>query len=238
MAQFKRSRLVRKNEETVTKKTVFMGFLTILFAIFIVVFGLPFLIKFSVFLGDMKKTNDGLESKTLAPLAPRLIIPFEATNSATIKVSGFAEAKVEVELFKNEISIGKTMVTENGDFTFEKISLDDGENNFSAIASSEETGAGDGSIPISVVYDKQSPALKLTNPSETSLTVDYADFDIIGESEKDVSISVNGRLAVVDENGNFKLKIQLNMGKNDVEVIAHDSAGNETKTTVAITYSF
>jgi len=236
MAEFKRSRLVRKNDDTVTKKTVFMGFLTILFAIFIIVFGLPFLIKFSVLLGDMKKSGD-TENKTLPPLAPRLVIPFEATNSATIGINGFAEAKVEVELFKNEVSIGKTTVTESGDFAFEKISLDDGENNFSAIASSEKTGTGDGSTPVSVVYDKQAPSLKLTNPSESSLTVDYADFDIIGESEKDASVSVNGRLAVVDDDGKFKLKIQLNTGKNDIEVIARDSAGNETKTTVAITYS-
>jgi hypothetical protein len=237
MAEFKRSRLVRKSDETVTKKTVFMGFLTILFAVFILVFGLPFLIKFSVLLGDMKKNNNDTENKTLPPLAPRLVIPFEATNSATIGVSGFAEAKVEVELFKNEVSIGKTTVTESGDFAFEKISLDDGENNFSAVASSEKTGAGDGSTPIVVVYDKQAPNLKLTNPSESSLTVDYADFDIIGESEKNASISVNGRLAVVDDEGKFKLKIQLNTGKNDVEVIARDDAGNETKSTVAITYS-
>ena len=238
MAEFKRSRLVRKSDETVTKKTVFMGFLTILFAVFIIIFGLPLLIKFSVFLGDIKKNSDNTKNKTLPPLAPRLVIPFEATNSAFIGINGFAESKVEVELFKNEVSIGKTEVTENGDFVFEKISLDEGENSFSAIASSEKTGIGSGSNPIKVLYDKQSPVLTLTNPSESSLTVDYADFDIIGESEKDVSISVNGRLAVVDENGNFKLKIQLNMGKNDVEVIAHDSAGNETKTIVAITYSF
>lgn len=237
MAEFKRSRLVRKSDETVTKKTVFMGFLTILFAVFIVVFGLPFLIKFSVFLGDMKKSGDNSENKILPPLAPRLVIPFEATNSAIFKINGFAEAKVDVELFKNEVSIGKTEVTENGDFAFEKISLDEGENSFSAIASSEKTGAGDGSIPIMVLYDKQAPALKLTNPSETSLTVDYADFDIVGEAEKGVSVSINGRLAAVDDMGNFKLKIQLNTGKNDIEVVARDSAGNETRKTISITYS-
>lgn len=236
MAEFKRSRLARRNDETVTKKTVFMGFLTILFAILLIVFGLPLLIKFSVFLGNTKKSDDS-SNKVVAPLAPRLVIPYEATNSASISINGFAETGVEVELFKNEISIGKTQVTENGDFAFKNITLDQGDNDFSAIASSEEAGSGDGSVPVVIAYDNESPSLKLTNPGESSLTVDYADFDIIGETEKDVSVTVNGKLATVDDNGKFKLKMQLNMGKNDIGVIAKDAAGNETKTTISITYS-
>ena len=105
------------------------------------------------------------------------------------------------------------------------------------MASSEKTGTGNGSVPVKVLYDKQAPILNMINPTESSLTVDYADFDIIGESEKGVSVTINGRLASVDDAGKFKLKIQLNMGKNDIEIIARDDAGNETKKTVSITYS-
>ena len=48
MPEFKRSRLERKKDEQITKKTVFMGFLTVVVFILIVVFGLPLLIKFQL----------------------------------------------------------------------------------------------------------------------------------------------------------------------------------------------
>lgn len=237
MAEFKRSRLSRKTDESVTKKTVFFGLLTIIVIFVIIVFGLPFLIRFSVFLGNIKKTDSNNISKEVPPLAPRLVIPFEATTSGSIDISGLAEARVEVELFKDEISVGKTTVTDNGDFSFKNISLEQGDNSFSAIASTKETGSGSASTPLVLIYDNQPPMLNITNPSESSLEIDYADFDIIGETDKGSSVSINGKLASIDDEGKFKLRLQLATGKNDIEIISKDEAGNETKKTVSITYS-
>lgn len=238
MAEFKRSRLDRKNNEQVTKKTVLLGLLTVILTVLMLVFGLPLLIKFSVLLGEGKtKTNKETEEKALPPLAPRLVIPYEATNSSEIKVSGFAEAKVIVELYRGEILIGTTEVSENGDFAFNKITLEEGENQFNAVASTEKAGSGDGSKTIVVTLDKIPPELQLTNPSEESLSVDSVDFDIVGKTEKGCSVSINNRIATVDGEGNFKLKWQLNTGKNDLEITATDLAGNASKKKISITYS-
>jgi hypothetical protein len=238
MAEFKRSRLEKKKNEQITKKTVFLGFLTVIVLVLVLVFGLPLLIKFSVFLGEGKlKNSDQTKEKVLAPLAPRLVIPFEATNSAEIKISGFAEPKVTVELFKGEVSVGKTEVTDSGDFIFSKVVLDEGDNGFNAVASTDEAGSGDGSKTINVVYDKTSPKLEMSNPSEESLSVDSADFDITGITDSGASVSINNRIAPVDNNGGFKLKWQLNMGKNDLEITSTDLAGNQTKKKISITYS-
>lgn len=238
MTEFKRSRLDRKNNEQVTKKTVFLGSITVVLTILLLVFGLPLLIRLSVFLGQGRSKNQAEnEVKKLPPVAPRLVIPYEATNSGEIKVSGFAEAKVTVELFKNDVSVGKTEVTENGDFTFDKLSLAEGQNQFTAMAATEETGSGDDSKAVMVIYDKTAPALSLNNPSEESLTVDYADFDILGKTESGASVSINNRIAVVDNDGTFKLKWQLNTGKNELEITSRDLAGNETKKKITITYS-
>ncbi|MPN08161.1 Bacillopeptidase F [bioreactor metagenome] len=193
--------------------------------------------KFSVFLGNTKKV-DNSDEKLVPPLAPRLVIPYEATNSANISVNGFTEVGVEVELFKNEVSIGKTQVTDSGDFAFKNISLEEGSNSFSAIAISKKAGSSDGSTPILVSFDNKIPELKIINPTESELTVDYADFDIIGESEKGASVTINGKVAVVDDDGKFKLKFQLNMGKNELEIVSKDMAGNESKKKITITYSF
>ena len=238
MAEFKRSRLKRKTNDQITKKTVFLGLITILSGALMLIYGLPLLIRFSVFLGEGKTKNNTItEEKILPPLAPRIVRDFEATNSAQIKIKGFAEAKVVVELYKNDISIGVTDVSENGDFTFDKITLDFGDNYFNAIASTEKSGRGDGSETINIIFDNLAPSLTVTNPSEDSLSVDYPDFDIVGTTDKGSSVLINGKIVKVDDNGGFKEKWQLNTGKNDLEIIARDVAGNETKKSISITYS-
>jgi len=236
MPEFKRSRLERKKDEQITKNTVFMGFLTVVIFILIIVFGLPLLIKFSILLGNTKSKKDITTENIVPPLAPRLIVPFEATSSSQIKIEGFAEAGSVVELLKNDQSIGKTEVTTDGNFSFGDIQLNEGQNNFSAIANKDVGGTSEVSKIASVVFDKTAPELTMSNPSEDSVTVDSADFDIIGKSEKGVNVTVNGKLATVDADGNFKLKIQLNSGKNDVEIVVKDTALNETRKTISITY--
>ena len=236
MADFKRSRLERKKEEQITKKTIFLGFFTVLVFILIIVFGLPFLINFSIFLGNTKNKKDVVSENVLPPLAPRLVSSFEATNSSKIKISGFAETGSTVELLKNDESVGRVDVSENGDFLFENIDLIEGENNFSAVVIKDKSGSSEVSKEITVIFDNKAPELTMTNPVEESLTVDYSDFDIIGKSEKGVSVLVNNRVATVSNDGNFKLKVQLNAGKNDIEIIVKDEALNETRKKIVITY--
>jgi len=238
MPDFKRSRLERKNDEQITKKTVFMGFLTVLIFVSIIIFGLPLLIKFSILLGNTKSKKDTTSQNIVPPLAPRLIIPFEATSSSKIKIDGFAESGSKVELLKNDESIGKTEVTTDGNFSFADVNLSEGENNFSAIATKEDSGSSDVSKIVSVLFDILPPELTMSNPNQDSVTVDSADFDVTGKSDKGVNVTINGKVAVVDSEGNFKLKIQLNSGKNNVEIIVKDTALNETKKTVSITYDF
>ncbi|HPT65987.1 MAG TPA: hypothetical protein PK257_01575 [Candidatus Woesebacteria bacterium] len=236
MTDFKRSRLERKKEEQITKKTVFLGFLTVLVFILIIVFGLPFLINFSIFLGNTKSKKEVVSENVLPPLAPRLVVPFEATNSNKIKINGFAETGSSVELLKNDESVGRIDVSENGDFLFENIELIEGENSFSAVAIKDKSGSSEVSKEITVIFDNKAPELTMTNPVEETLTVESPDFDVVGKSEKGVSVLINSRVATVDDEGNFKLKVQLNAGKNDIEIIVKDEALNETKKKITITY--
>jgi len=232
-----RSRLNRKEDEEITKKTVVLGAITVLIFAIVIIFGLPLLIKLSVLLGNAKSLskNDNQE-KVMPPLPPRLIVSFEATNSATLSLSGVAEANVEVELLKNEVSLGKQRVDDKGSFVFDNINLDKGENIFSALASTEKEGQSEFSKPVIVLYNDEPPSLNMINPSEDVVTVDSADFDIAGKSDKGVSVTVNGKLAMVDDDGMFKLKVQLSAGKNDLEIVIKNNAGNITRKSVEITY--
>ncbi len=232
-----RSRLDRKEDEEITKKTVILGGVTVLLFIIVVVFGLPLLIKLSVLLGNAKSSSKNeVQKKLLPPLPPRLVVAFEATNSANFSISGVAEPKVEVELMKNDVSLGKKTVDEKGGFVFDDISLDKGGNTFTALASTEKEGNSELSKAVTVTYDDQPPSLSMINPSEDKVSVDSADFDVTGKSDKGVSVTVNGKLASVDDEGKFKLKVQLNVGKNSYEIVIRSPAGNETKKTIEITY--
>lgn len=240
MAEFfkskSRSRLDRKEDEEITRKTVILGAITVLIFVIVVAFGLPLLVKLSVLLGNAKNQSKDTQEKVLPPLAPRLVTTFEATNSASFSISGVAEPKVNIELMKNDISIGKTAADDKGTFEFDNITLDKGENVFTALASTDKEGNSELSKAISIVYDDQPPSLNMINPSEDSVTVDSADFDVTGKSDAGVSVSVNGKLAMVDDDGKFKLKVQLAAGKNSLEIVVRSVAGNETKKTIEIDY--
>ncbi len=237
MAEFRRSRLEKKADEEITRKTVFLGLLTVVVFVLVIVFGLPFLIKFSIMLGEARSKQDSqTQEKVLPPMSPRLILPFEATNSSQIVISGLAEKNMMVELLKNDVSIAKTQTNDAGEFSFDGIQLDSGDSKFTAVAISDKGGSSESSKEVTVTYDNNAPALTMLNPSEDSLSVDSADFDVIGQSEQEVSITINGQVAMVDDNGKFKLKVQLNTGKNNIEIVVKDLAGNETKKTIVLTY--
>lgn len=239
MAEFKRSRLKTKIEEQSTRSTIFLGLLSVAVVVGVLVFGLPLLIKLSVFLGDIKNKKGGeMVEKVLPPLPPRMVVPYEATNSARIDIFGLAEPEATVELLKNDVPVETVMVSSEGEFRFERVDLEMGNNSFLARAMTDKGGSSDLSVPLEIVYDNELPQIEMVNPSEEKLKVDYADFDVIGKTERGISVLINGRIAVVDDEGKFKLKVQLVPGKNEIEVVARDLAGNEEKKKIEIEYDF
>ncbi len=58
-----RSRLDRKQDEEISKKTVILGGVTVLIFIAVLIFGLPLLIKLSVLLGNSKNKSQESEEK-------------------------------------------------------------------------------------------------------------------------------------------------------------------------------
>jgi len=237
MPEFTRSRLKRNSEEEISRKTILVGLTTLLVFLAAAVFGLPILVRFSILLGDLKNGREiGVKEKVLPPLPPRLVVPYEATNSAEIVIAGFAQPKTMVELLKNEVTLTKQVVGEDGGFSFSGVMLDQGENSFGAITISDDGGSSEPSKPVVVVFDDTSPEMVLTRPEKDEIRVDAINYEVVGTSEKGASVWVNGRVALVSDEGNFKIRIELSIGKNEVEVLVRDLAGNETKKKVVIIY--
>jgi bacillopeptidase F len=237
MAEFKRSRLKTKEQQEITKKTIFLGVVTLFIFISLLVFGLPLLIKLSIVLGEARvQKAKQTQEKVIPPPQPRLILPFEATNSAQINISGLSEKGISIELLKNDVSFNKAQANENGEFEFDNVDLDKGSNQFTAVAISQDGVSSEPSKSIDIVLDTEPPAITMINPSEDKLSVDYADFDVAGKTDVGASVMVNGRVAMVDDQGKFKIKLQLSAGKNNMEIVASDLAGNQTKKTIEIDY--
>lgn len=74
------------------------------------------------------------------------------------------------------------------------------------------------------------PKLDISSPKNDEVTSVPA-IKIIGQTEKDATVSVNGDFAPVDENGNFSYEYVLSDGKNDIELIASFRLSPKTKTT-------
>lgn len=237
MAEFTRSRLNNfKNESSVSRKTLALGVLTFLLFVFLLIFGLPILIKFSVFLGEQRNDVGTKKEVILPPLPPRLIVPFEATPSAKLNIAGFAEDGVTVELYKNGELLESQKVNDKGEFKFLEVNLNSGPNTFYATAYLRDTVKSENSKQLVIIRDETAPDLSLNSPDKDSVTVDYSDLDIAGKTEHGSIVTINNRMAPVNDNGDFKLKVQLSPGKNEFEIKSKDAAGNETKKKITITY--
>lgn len=64
-----------------------------------------------------------------------------------------------------------------------------------------------------------SPKLEINSPQNDE-TISVPAIKISGKTEKDATVSINGRFAPVDESGNFNYEYVLTEGKNSIEIIA------------------
>ena len=88
-------------------------------------------------------------------------------------------------------------------------------------------------ITIQYLSILSSPKLDLTSPKSDDITSAPAT-QIIGKTEKDATVSVNGKFIPVDESGNFSYEYVLQEGKNTIEVIASFRLSPKSKITRTI----
>ncbi len=73
-----------------------------------------------------------------------------------------------------------------------------------------------------------SPKLEITSPKEDE-TISVPAIQISGVTEKDATVSINGKFVAIDENGNFSTQYMLTDGKNQIEIIASFRLSPKTK---------
>lgn len=77
------------------------------------------------------------------------------------------------------------------------------------------------------------PSLSVSSPKEGSL-ISQQDVEILGKSDPDATVYVNGELVAIDEKGNFQTKISLFPGDNKVKIESVSRRGKKTEINLSV----
>lgn len=236
----RRSRLSDQESKRLMRQSLLLIIIGIILLIGFVFAGIPLLFKVAIYLGDLRSSSGPLEIQdTIPPATPQLNTLPTATVSATLSLTGFAEAQAQVDLYHNGIVADTTTVSETGEFTLNSVSLDQNLNHFYVIA---RDNSGNQSLPSStqtVIFDSQAPNLLISTPQDGQqfYGTNEAIIMIKGTTDPDVSVQINNHAVVVSSDGSFTDRLSLNEGNNVINVVATDSAGNQAQIQLSVSYT-
>lgn len=233
------SRLVRKEEKRNMRRAVLWGLLTLILLFGLAFWGVPALIRVTLLLSDLRNSSRPIEqSDTTPPLSPKINFINEYTKEETLTVSGFSEASSVVELFLNDSPVGTTITSADGTFTFARITLNEGANSVYAIAADQAGNKSQPTSKVAINYDKTPPKLEVTEPLEGAIFTGERkrSVKVSGQTEDGVSLSLNDRIVILDQNAKFSPNFNLTEGENTLKFTATDQAGNQTEKEIKVTY--
>lgn len=230
------SRVVKREKDKVMRQTLFFGGIAVVVvAVFVLVVIPGFIRAVDSFLdsGNPFEVQD-----TLPPQPPRLSIPYEATTSAKITVTGFGEAGAEVDLTVNNSSPVTAEINDEGQFETE-LQLDKGENTIIVLAR-DAAGNESATKTYTVDYDTEKPYIDLEGLEDGSEITgkDKQDFDLKGATEPRAQISINDRSIYTDSQGNFSTRYRFEEGENKLVFKSVDRAGNVAEKTITVNFRF
>ena len=74
------------------------------------------------------------------------------------------------------------------------------------------------------------PNLEIISPTDNLIT-DKHNIIIIGKTEKETRIQINGEMILAENDGSFKKEVDLKLGVNIINVVAEKKLGKTTKIT-------
>lgn len=233
-----RSRLEKTESKKFARQAMVLGVITLVLVIILIVIGIPALTKLAVFFSSKPDLGGSESQDTLAPVSPQLNTPPEATNSAELSFSGYAESGTEVLLKRDDVVVQKSLVDASGSFSFPSIQLQKGSNEF-RLTSIDQSGNESAPSPlVRINYDNEKPKLSLSSPKEGAQFFGASErlIAITGETDQDTHVVLNNRSLVVGSDGSFTTSYELQEGENQLQIIATDKAGNITSTTIKVAY--
>lgn len=231
------SRLAKREQKKLARQTMLITGTTIVLVLLFIFFVLPNVVRvaFNVLDGD----TIGQQSDTIPPQIPIISAPVAATNSATIKINGFGEAKSKVILVHNNEEVDERIISDEGEFEFE-LTLDEGENSVSAFSVDVSENESLSSKQYTIVYDNQDPTIDITSHEDGSTVTLRRNklTTITGTTEPRAKVFVDGRLNLADSEGKFSGTYNLAEGENKIKIVAQDEAGNTTEMELTLHFQF
>lgn len=202
-----------------------------------VMFGIPVLVKLTVFIGDMNAARQGGGKTDLIPPAPPEIeIAYPATNSAVQNIWGYSESGARVVLTRNSKSVGSVEAGEDGRFEVSGVKLDGGDNMFVAVAVDSAGNKSGESRKVNLKYLAESPKLVIDSPSDGQEVTGSNWLEVVGKTDYGAKLTINNRWVAVNANGEFKWQYSLVSGENRLKIAAVDEAGNRSEKEIFVNY--
>lgn len=231
------SRLARKEQKKLSRQTFGVVVLSVVILLFFIFVLLPGGVKlFFSFLDS----NTGLEeTDTLPPQVPILSSPVEATFSASVKLTGFAEPKSKVVVVANGEKDGEIDVADDGDFEY-NLALTEGQNEFTLYSKDEAENESAMTKNYSILFDKDIPTIDIESP-ENGVQIEAKknqNIEVKGKTEAGAKMYLNDRLVFVKGDGSFSSNYLLSEGENILTFLVVDKAGNTSKTELKVHFRY
>ena len=222
------NRLAKKEEAATVKRIFALSVISALLALFMFTLGIPLLGKFADFLELILGSQNQQQSPDGKSISPPNLDPIPAaTNSANLNIQGFAAEGESVELYLNNNPFAKAE-TASGNFSFEEIKLQNGQNSIAAKSLSNSGGESEFSKILTIKLDTEAPALTVENPQENQSFSANNRIKVSGKTDQDSQVYANGFLANINSAGQFEILIPVAEGDSQIEIRAIDEAGNVT----------
>lgn len=231
------SRLAHHEGSTLVKQIFFFFGVSIGLVVLFLLVILPAFIKFLAFRNFSSKIS--YTSENVITGKPFLTQPFDATNSATLKLTGSAQSGLKVILLQNGSPGPETTATSDGSFTFSNVTLEAGQNTFTAVAQTDKGDRSNPSNAVVISLVKDAPKLTIDTPAN-DLTVTQRKQNPItvkGKTEPGDRVFINDRLVFVTSDGSFTGQVQLSEGDNTITVKSLNAASTETSQDIVVHFS-
>ena len=233
----RRSRLTKKTERK-TSQTIFLSIVGIVVVLFLLYkFGLGLLVNFSLFVSGSKGQQTNSDQNQINFIAAPILDPtFQATNSSTVTITGKADKSKDVYLYINNSQVDQVISDDKGTFKFVE-DLTKGQNQIAAKIKSKDKES-DFSNTITITFQNSQPKLDISTPTDgQQFKKDQNTASVTGSTDPNVSVTVNGFWAIINDTNNFSYNLSLQNGDNQINIVATDQAGNKTEKSLKVNYS-
>lgn len=212
----------------------------IIVLVILLAFGIKLLTNLSMFV-EKKPADTAANSSSQSSIfvSTPLLDPLpDATNSATLAVSGDAEGSAKAILYVNGAKEKEADVKQDGTFLFRNVKLESGDNTIKVKAQDSSGKESKFSDTATVTYSNKAPDLTVDFPTDgQTYHRDDNPLKVRGKTSPNTKVTVNDFWAIVDDQGNYSYNLPLQNGDNQIKVVAIDAAGNKTEKDLKVSYS-